>query len=950
MVKSNFPLLSVIIPVYNAEKYLAETLESVIAQDIGFQDNIEIVLINDGSTDKSEEVCLAFKSKYPENIRYIKQKNAGVSAARNKGIDVARGKYISFLDSDDKYSPDVASKVCKFFDEHYDEIDVVAIKLVFFDAKTGDHMLNYKFTKTRVIDIEKEPECVQLSGGSSFIKAESVKGRHRFDTQLKLAEDAKFLSELIIEKGAFGVVSEPSLQYRRLKSTSSALAGSLLNRSYYLKTPKHFSEHLLGLTASSKMKPSKYIQHVVMYDLQWRLNQHSQDVLSPREEKNYKQTIYDLLRQIDDDVIMAQRWMPLERKIFVLKKKYEDYEKRIHIEQGKVYINETLIWNYTRSPQKLNIDFISVQPNGTIKLEGYFAKPATRKLEVQILMNDKNIKIQKVVRKYMRPHTFLGDVIETGTGFVATIVATQKSYLRGVLVGEDGMSVVMPLDLRFHTKIGNFQRSYRIAGRNILTNMSKDCLKVSKYSLRKHIYSEGVFCLMILLHELLGKKGPWHPMLVTKDLSAEREKKPLKIHKRFITVLGRRATYYLSAAIKQLRKKGVPNYVKDIMKSIFIINVRLWVVTARRFRRKELWIVSDRPTAAGDNGEALFEFIQKQDNKNIKAYFAISKKSPDYNRIKKIGPVLNWGSYRYRLQFLLVDKVISSHLDGFITNPYGDSVDKFMNLLRFKFVFLNHGINKDDMSSWMNRFDKNISLFIAAGVPEYDSVVNGNYYYPKENISLSGFPRYDKLHDDRKDKVIIAPTWRKYVANKHDDITGERVYDESFKTTEYFYFYQKLLNDDRLMKSLEKHRLKIEFYLHPAHRTQLKDFKGNDFVDIMQYPYDYSSAFREGSVLLTDYSSVAFDFAYMKKPVIFAQFDEEEFYGKHWVRGYFSYDKDGMGPVARDYESTVKELIRILENDCNMEEKYKKRVEKFFAYTDKNNSQRVYKAILEMPK
>ena len=109
---------SVVIPIYNVEGFLAETIDSVIAQDIGFEQNIQMILVNDGSPDHSEEICLAYQKKYPDNIVYVKQENAGVSAARNHGMDYVKGKYVNFLDSDDKWSPDAFSCVYRFFEKH----------------------------------------------------------------------------------------------------------------------------------------------------------------------------------------------------------------------------------------------------------------------------------------------------------------------------------------------------------------------------------------------------------------------------------------------------------------------------------------------------------------------------------------------------------------------------------------------------------------------------------------------------------------------------------------------------------------------------------------------------------------------------------------------------------------------------------------------------------------
>ena len=98
--EQDYPFLfSVVIPVYNVERYLAETLDSVIGQTIGF-DKIQVILVNDGSTDNSEEICLSSRDRYPDNIVYGKKENTDASAARNKGINYIRGKHVNLLESD----------------------------------------------------------------------------------------------------------------------------------------------------------------------------------------------------------------------------------------------------------------------------------------------------------------------------------------------------------------------------------------------------------------------------------------------------------------------------------------------------------------------------------------------------------------------------------------------------------------------------------------------------------------------------------------------------------------------------------------------------------------------------------------------------------------------------------------------------------------------------------
>lgn len=89
--------ISVIIPVYNCEKYLNKCVDSVLNQTYT---NYEIILIDDGSTDRSSEICDKYE-KVSKKVKVLHQKNSGVSQARNNGVDIAEGKYICFLDSDD---------------------------------------------------------------------------------------------------------------------------------------------------------------------------------------------------------------------------------------------------------------------------------------------------------------------------------------------------------------------------------------------------------------------------------------------------------------------------------------------------------------------------------------------------------------------------------------------------------------------------------------------------------------------------------------------------------------------------------------------------------------------------------------------------------------------------------------------------------------------------------
>lgn len=112
------PLVSVIIPVYNAERFIAETLQSVISQSWR---NLEIIVVNDGSTDKSREIVLSIRD---ERIKFIEQQNCGCSSAKNAGLHIATGDYIQYLDADDILSADKIEEQVKALQENSSKIAV----------------------------------------------------------------------------------------------------------------------------------------------------------------------------------------------------------------------------------------------------------------------------------------------------------------------------------------------------------------------------------------------------------------------------------------------------------------------------------------------------------------------------------------------------------------------------------------------------------------------------------------------------------------------------------------------------------------------------------------------------------------------------------------------------------------------------------------------------------
>ena len=136
--------ISVIMPVYNSDLYLSEAIESVINQTIG-KESIQLIIVNDGSTDNSAEIIKKYQKAHPKTLTYIEKENGGVSSARNEALKHIQGKYVAFLDPDDTVSLNTYKDAFDFFEQCYDKTSVVSFPIYFFGATEGAHPLNSKF-------------------------------------------------------------------------------------------------------------------------------------------------------------------------------------------------------------------------------------------------------------------------------------------------------------------------------------------------------------------------------------------------------------------------------------------------------------------------------------------------------------------------------------------------------------------------------------------------------------------------------------------------------------------------------------------------------------------------------------------------------------------------------------------------------------------------------------
>ena len=255
-----------------------------------------------------------------------------------------------------------------------------------------------------------------------------------------------------------------------------------------------------------------------------------------------------------------------------------------------------------------------------------------------------------------------------------------------------------------------------------------------------------------------------------------------------------------------------------------------------------------------------------QQHREIDSYFIIDSECEDFSRIETIGKVVPLYSKEHLLLALLADCIISSQCNGVVENPFWEKAEYVRDIYhKPKIIFLQHGVIKDDMSPTLNRYHTNFTGFVTSTKAEYESILKYPYFYNKKNIWLTGLPVFDTLKDQSEKIILIMPTWRKELMHQEWDDASRNmkwITNKPIEKSEYYRKYYSLLHDKKLLKLCKKYGYKIAFKPHPLMEKYIKNIAGEEVI-LYDASVTYREALQKGSMLITDYSSIAFLFAYL---------------------------------------------------------------------------------------
>ncbi|WP_422123959.1 CDP-glycerol glycerophosphotransferase family protein [Planococcus sp. X10-3] len=342
-----------------------------------------------------------------------------------------------------------------------------------------------------------------------------------------------------------------------------------------------------------------------------------------------------------------------------------------------------------------------------------------------------------------------------------------------------------------------------------------------------------------------------------------------------------------------------------------------------------VWLVGERSNTAQDNGIVLFQWLVE--NTDVEAYYVIEEDSLDYASIRHLENVLLFGTpehfdVAFRAGVLLCTHDIENIL------PYKPARG-FFGYENTKRIFLQHGVlGRKNVEYHKRNYELPFHQFVVSSEPEKETVVMEEMGYADEEVIVTGLARFDRLVQQEPPRdILLMPTWRDWINT-----------DEQFLASEYYLAYTNLIQNEKLLALLDEHTIDLYFYPHYRAQNyfQLGTRELHERIKFIQLgSVTVQQLLIRHALLVTDYSSVSFDFTLLDKPVVYYHFDVERFFRRGILRPI---DETFIGGIAGHEEELVSIIEdRIVHGFANFDMD----ITGIIKYQDQNNCQRIYERV-----
>lgn len=353
---------------------------------------------------------------------------------------------------------------------------------------------------------------------------------------------------------------------------------------------------------------------------------------------------------------------------------------------------------------------------------------------------------------------------------------------------------------------------------------------------------------------------------------------------------------------------------------------------------QEIWLIGERPAQAEDNGYQFFKYC-RETYPNRNAYYVIDRQSPHLQQVRQLGNVIYHSSWKHMVYMLAASKYISAWTTRESLMPswkgfylmFGSTVDSKTS------ICLQHGMIIHNISPYLHKELYGLNYIFCSSQRE-KQIIKNTLGYRDEEIFVTGLSRFDQLQKgaQAKRQILVMPTWRRYLAKQDQQF---------FVQSDFYCMYDRLLNNPRLFALLKRHDYELIFYMHHNFQTFSGLFhSSNSRIQVLTYQdVRIADLLKSSELLVTDYSSVATDFLYMSKPVLFYQFDP--YHNHHSEVEEIRY-RD-IGDVVGDDQALINRIEDMLSGSIDLD-RLERRRRRVFDQIDDQNSNRIYKQICNL--
>ena len=925
-----------------------------VSKDI--DEMLRVIVVDPICSEKSKEVGSRYASKYgKKNFKYIEAYESTIGEAYNLAIPEIRGKYVNFSMTSMEFQSGAVECVYECAVE-LDNPKLISLAPYTINEKAEyvPYQLSPKSDSKSYerINLLEEPARLQLLLQGYFIRSYIVSDKNHtrfFKPELMREASIEFLLQILAEYQYYIYLPKIIINYQeQLEDNTSAF----MDQHYKWWYMDSFCNWLIPFEEeiSKKHWPiKKSLQIALLYLIsiryQCNYNDRNKGILSYEEYKEFGRLTGQALSYIDSKLIYQKsvgQTFNIPRTLRMLLLNYKA-EYLNCINEIAHFGNQLNLWTHKQS---LEVDSMNEnKPEIGYQRKMFSISRANEEVPYVKMVNEDIdfFKIADIQKEHvlLKAVNFQNSQLEIdGTFSMGDFFEDNKVQL--YLIRNDKMSKVECSEIYGLNKVFgvvyNHMYQFHVS---IPVNSFKDTINI-QFAI---VMNEQTYILEIRTpkahaHIRAGIKGQYWRFC--KDWCAMM---PDKTH----IVLKLLNEVEMKKMEAEYRKELTSRAAKGSVAAAKALEIRkLYFEQKAENPDARIWITHDKLYKAGDNGEYMYNYIMKQ-NDGIDIYYIIKEDSVDYDRMNVEGNhLLIWGEMETMVKVLLSEIVLSTHTDvlsyaGFTT----DIVPYICDLYNPVNVCIQHGLTTQNIAQYQNRVFDNIQLYTLASPNEFENLSRPIYGFEDTSIlKMTGLARYDGLKNNDKKQILITPTWRRNIANA-SVAHIKKGHNSFFKNSEYFRIYNSLINDPVLIECAKKTGYKLIYLLHPAASSQADDFDKNDYVDIVPAASDmnYEKILTESSLMVTDYSGVQFDFAYMRKPLLYyhpetlpPHYDESDAY---------VYERDAFGPIITTHNELVEQLCEYMKNDCQTMPEYIDRANKFFAFDDFNNCQRIYKEILE---